>query len=47
MRRHASLVQVVGVVAVAAGAWLLLPAAGVIVAGVGAVLFGVALERGD
>lgn len=43
--KPATVVQVLGVAAVAVGAWLVLPAAGVIVAGLGAVLFGVAMER--
>lgn len=45
--KPAAVIQVLGVVAVAAGAWLLVPAVGVMVAGVGAVLFGVAMERGE
>lgn len=42
--RIASVVQVLGVVSVAVGAFLIGPAVGFIVAGVGVVLLGVALE---
>jgi hypothetical protein len=42
----ANVLQVGGIVAVAVGAGLIFAPAGVIVAGVGAVLFGLALERG-
>jgi len=45
--KPATVIQVLGVVAVAAGAGLVFPAAGVIVAGLGAVLFGIAMERGS
>jgi len=39
-------VQIGGLTAVAVGAGLIFPPAGVIVAGLGLVLFGVAMERG-
>ncbi len=42
--RIASVVQILGVVSVAVGALLIGPAVGFIVAGVGIVLLGVALE---
>jgi hypothetical protein len=42
--RIASVMQVLGVVCVAVGAFLIGPAVGFIVAGVCAVVFGVALE---
>ena len=42
--RIASVVQIAGVVSVAIGAFLVGPAVGFIVAGVGIVLLGVALE---
>lgn len=42
--RLASVVQIAGVVSVAVGAFLFGPAVGFIVAGIGAVLLGIALE---
>lgn len=42
----ANLLQIGGIAAVAVGAGLVFMPAGLIVAGVGAVLFGLALERG-
>ncbi|MGA0916684.1 MAG: hypothetical protein ACO36F_09125 [Ilumatobacteraceae bacterium] len=44
--RFASVVQVLGVVSVAVGAFLIAPSVGFIAAGIGAVLLGVALEGG-
>jgi len=42
----ANVLQVGGLIAVAVGAGLVFVPAGLIVAGVGAILFGLALERG-
>lgn len=42
----ANVCQIGGLTAVAVGAGLIFPPAGVIVAGLGLVLFGVAMERG-
>lgn len=41
----ANVLQIGGIAAVAIGAGLIFPPAGLIVAGVGAVVFGLALER--
>jgi len=41
----ASVVQAVGILLLAIGAWMVLPAAGVSVAGVGVLAFGLAMER--
>lgn len=41
----AMLAQVLGAAAIAVGAGLIFPPAGVIIAGVFAILFGIALER--
>lgn len=41
----ANVLQIVGSVAISAGAWLLAPAAGLIVSGAFCILFGLALTR--
>lgn len=41
----ANTLQISGLTAVAVGAGLIFPPAGIILAGVGAILFGLALER--
>jgi len=42
----ANILQVTGLIAIAVGAGLIFVPAGVVVAGLGAVLYGLALERG-
>jgi hypothetical protein len=43
----ATAIQVAGILLVAVGAFMLLPAAGLMVAGVGLLAFGLAAERGS
>lgn len=40
----ATIIQILGAVSISTGAWLLFPPAGLVVAGVFAILFGISLE---